>query len=169
MAFSGSSYFPGRISPEKALQKLKHFCGYQERCQKEVRQKLYTLGLLKKDVEELISRLIEEEYLNEERFAMRFASGKSRIKGWGIQKIRNELRQKGISAYCIGKALKALDKIEYKEAFNRVAGKKWTALRGEKNIFVRKNKWRLFLLQRGFEPLLINSWVFPELKEAGNG
>ena len=68
-----SSYSRGRTSPEKALQKLKHYCGYQERSHAEVRQKLYTLGLYKAEVEELISRLIEEGYLNEERFARMFA------------------------------------------------------------------------------------------------
>jgi hypothetical protein len=62
MPSSGSTYSQGRISIEKALQKLKHYCGYQGRCQAEVKQKLYSLGLLKKDVEELISRLIEEGY-----------------------------------------------------------------------------------------------------------
>ena len=98
MGISGSTYSSGRTSPEKALQKLKHYCGYHERSHSEVRQKLYSLGLHKKEVEELIARLIEEEYLNEERFARLFASGKSRIKGWGKQKIRHELRLKGVSA-----------------------------------------------------------------------
>jgi regulatory protein len=167
MVSSGSSYSSGRTSPEKALKKLKHFCGYQERSHAEARQKLYTLGLFKKEVEELISRLIEEEYLNEERFARLFASGKSRIRGWGKHKIRHELRQKGVSAFCITKALDALDDTEYTAGFERVARKKWTALRSEKNIFVRKNKWQQFLLQRGYEPAMIKSWSFPDEQESG--
>jgi len=162
MDSSRSSYSSGRTSPEKALQKLKHFCGYQERSHSEVRQKLYALGLFKTEVEELISRLIEEEYLNEERFARMFASAKSRIRGWGKQKIRHELRQKGVSTFCITQALNALDEREYAARFERVADKKWAALRGEKNIFVRKSKWQQFLLQRGYEPTLIKSWSFPE-------
>ncbi len=162
MSASGSSRFQGRISPEKALQKLKHFCGYQERSHAEVKQKLYSLGLFKIEVEELISRLIEEEYLNEERYAIQFASGKSRIKGWGKIKIRHELRQKAVSEFCILKALKSLDEEDYVSGFNRLAGKKWQALRLEKNIFVRKNKWQQFLLQRGFEPALIKNWDFPD-------
>ncbi|HZZ74805.1 MAG TPA: RecX family transcriptional regulator, partial [Puia sp.] len=84
-----SSYPRGRISPEKALQKLKHFCGYQERSHTEVKQKLNSLGLSGKEAEELISRLIEEEYLNEERFAIAYASGKSRNNGWGRIKIKH--------------------------------------------------------------------------------
>jgi regulatory protein len=167
MDSSGSSYSSGRTSPEKALQKLKHFCGYQERSHAEARQKLYSLGLFKKEVEELISRLIEEEYLNEERFARLFASGKSRIRGWGKQKIRHELRQKGVSAYCIDKALKSLDETEYMAGFEQLARKKWEALREEKNIFARKNKWRQYLLQRGYEPATIKTWLFPGDDKAG--
>ena len=168
MVTSGSSYSRGRISADKALQKLKHFCGYQERSHLEVKQKLYSLGLFKKEVEELISRLIEEGYLNEERFAMQFASGKSRIKGWGRQKIRYELRQKGISEFCILKALKTLDDDEYEAGFKRQAAKKWTALQAERNIFVKKGKWHQFLLQRGFEPALIKSWSFPDENTTGS-
>jgi regulatory protein len=168
MASSGSTYSRGRTSPEKALQKLKHYCGFQERSQFEVRQKLYSLGLFRKEVEELVARLIEEEYLNEERFALGFASGKSRIKGWGRQKIRHELRQKGISEYSIVKALKSLDDSEYEASFRRQADKKWRALQSEKNIFVKKNKWQQYLLQKGFEPTIIKTWFFPGETEAGS-
>lgn len=164
---SGSSYSSGRTSTEKALQKLKHFCGYQQRSHSEARRKLYSLGLFKNEVEELISRLIEEEYLNEERFARQFASGKSRIRGWGKQKIRYELRQKGVSVFCITQALNGLDETEYQTGFERAALKKWTALRKEKNIFVRKNKWHQFLLQRGYDSGMIKSWTFPEERETG--
>lgn len=162
MTTSGSSYPKGKFSADKALQKLKHFCGYQERSHMEVKQKLYSLGLFKKDVEELISRLIEEGYLNEERFANQFALGKSRIKGWGRQKIRHELRQKGISEFCISNALKSLDNTEYERSFGRQAAKKWASLHSEKNIFVKKSKWQQFLLQRGFEAALIKTWAFPD-------
>ena len=167
MVSSGSSYSSGRTSPEKALQKLKHFCGYQERSHAEARQKLYSLGLFKTEVEEVISRLIEDEYLNEERYARLFASGKSRIRGWGKQKIRHELQLKGVSVFCITQALNALDETEYAAGFDRVARKKWAALREEKNIFVRKNKWQQFLMQRGYEPAIIKSWSFPEESETG--
>ena len=168
MTVFGSIYSQGRIPAEKALQKLKHYCGYQERSHSEARQKLYSLGLFKKEVEELISRLIEEEYLNEERFATLFASGKARIKGWGKQKIRYELRQRGVSNVCIIKALKALDDTEYAAGFKRLADKKWLALRSEKNIFVKKNKWQQFLLQRGFEHTIIKTWTIPGEHEAGS-
>ena len=167
MSPTGSSYSQGRTSPEKALQKLKHFCGYQERSHAEVKQKLYSLGLYKQEVEDLISRLIEEEYLNEERYAIQFASGKSRIKGWGKVKIRYELKQNGVSDFCIAKALKRLDEKEYATGFQRIAYKKWLALRSEKNIFTKKNKWQQFLLQRGFDHATIKTWTPPEENDAG--
>jgi len=166
MDLSGSSFPRGGTSPEKALQKLKHFCGYQERCPAEARQKLYSLGLCKKDVEALISSLTEEGYLNEERYALLFALGKSRIRGWSKQKIRQELHQKSISAIWVTKALEALDEAEYQAGFDRLARKKWESLRMEKDIFVRKNKWQQFLIQRGFEPSRIRSWSFPAESEA---
>jgi regulatory protein len=133
-----------------------------------VKQKLYSLGLFGKEAEELISRLIEEGYLNEERFAISYASGKSRNKGWGRIKIRHALEQRGISKYCILKALKELDESEYIAGFNRIAAKKWLSLQSEKNIFVKKNKWQQFLLQRGFEQSTIKTWSFPEQEQAGS-
>ena len=162
MPTSGSSYSRVRTSPEKALQKIKHYCGYQVRSHAEVKHKLYSLGLFEKEAEELISRLIEEGYLDEERFAISYASGKSRNNGWGRIKIRHELQQRGISKYCILKALQSLDESEYIAGFQRLADKKWHSLRSEKNIFVKKNKWQQFLLQRGFEQSIIKNWSFPE-------
>jgi len=164
MRSSGFSYSRVKTSPEKALQKLRHYCGYQERSHIEVKQKLYSLGFFEKEAEELISRLIEDGYLNEERFAISFASGKSRNNGWGRIKIRHGLEQKGISKYCILKALQSLDESEYIAGFQRIADKKWLSLRSEKNIFVKKNKWQQFLLQRGFEQSVIKTWSFPEQK-----
>ena len=167
MQDSESARPKGRTSPETALKKLKHFCGYQERCHADVKEKLYSLGLFKQEVESVISQLIEEGYLNEERFAIQFASGKSRIKNWGTQKIRYALRQKGVSDFCINKALKSLDGTDYINGFNRLALKKWTTLRSEKNIFAKKKKWQQFLLQRGFDLSMIKSWTLPSDVEPG--
>jgi regulatory protein len=117
MTNPGSTFKPGRISKEKALQKLKHYCGYQERNHGEVKQKLYGYGLYKQEAEEILACLIEEGYLNEERFAIQFASGKFRIKGWGKKKILYGLKEKGISSYNIRKALDAIDPDEYQKGF----------------------------------------------------
>ena len=140
---------------EQALQKLKHYCSYQERCHAEVKEKLYSLGLFKKDVELVISQLIEENYLNEERFAQLFAGGKFRMKQWGRIKIKHELKQKRISEYCIKKALKEIDEADYQKTLKKLTETKWKSLKSERNVFVRKNKTMNYLLQKGYEPTLI--------------
>src|SRR5882724_4652199 len=123
------------LTKEQALQKAKHYCAYQERCHSEVKGKLYSLGLWKKDVEELLSQLIEENYLNEERFAIQFAGGKFRMKQWGKVKIQYMLKQKRISAYCIKKAMKEIDDETYEKVLKKLALQKLSSLKTEKNIF----------------------------------
>ncbi|MBS1975330.1 MAG: RecX family transcriptional regulator, partial [Bacteroidetes bacterium] len=123
-----------QLSKEQALQKAKHFCAYQERNHLEVREKLYSLGLWKRDVEEVISVLIEEDYLNEERFAIAFAGGKFRMKHWGRAKIKYELQQKKISPYCIKEAMKEINEEDYQKSFLALAADKWASLKSEKNI-----------------------------------
>jgi len=145
------------FSREKAFQKIKYYCAYQERSHREVKEKLYSYGLLKKDVEPLLSQLIEENFLNEEKFAQQFAGGKFRMKHWGKIKIRYELQQKQVSEYCIRKALASIDNEEYQKTFEKLASRKLATLKSEKNIFTRKRKLQDFLLQKGYEPLLIHA------------
>lgn len=139
------------LTKEQALQKIKHYCGYQERCHSEVKEKLYSYGLWKKDVETLISQLIEENYLNEERFAELFAGGKFRMKQWGRVKIKYELKQKQISEYCIKKGLKEINEDDYQKTLRKLASAKWKTLKSERNIFARKTKTMNYLLQKGYE------------------
>lgn len=146
-------------SSEKALQKIKHYCAYQERCHSEVREKLFLFGLRSKEVETLLSQLIEEDYLNEERFALAFARGKFKIKHWGKEKIRFALGQKQVSDYCIRKALASIHAEDYRDAISTIAGKKLKLLAGEKNIFIKKRKLRDHLLQKGYEHEMINEWL----------
>lgn len=96
-----------------ALEKLKHYCAYQERCHQEVRSKLLKLKVYGDELEEVISALISENYLNEERYARSFVSGKFRIKKWGRYKITQELNKRKISAYCIKKGMEEIDEEEY--------------------------------------------------------
>ncbi len=142
--------FSKSYTPEQAFAKAKHYCAYQERCHKEVKEKLYSLGLRKNDVETLLSRLIEEGFLNEERFATLFAGGKFRIKQWGKAKIIYELKRKGISEYNIKKAISAIDESGYHEMVFKEASKKWEQLKQEQH-FTRQAKTRNYLLRRGFE------------------
>lgn len=143
------------LTREQALQKLKHYCAYQERCHSEVKEKLYSLGVWKKDHDEIITTLIEENYLNEERFAIAFAGGKWRVKQWGRVKIKYELKQKQVSGYCIKKALKQIDDEEYLNTLDELAAKKYAALKNEQHL-IRKKKTMDYLVARGFESGLIS-------------
>lgn len=143
-----------QLSPEQALQKLKHYCAYQERCHSEVREKLYSLGVWKKDHDAIIATLIEENYLNEERFAIAFAGGKWRVKRWGRVRIKYELKQKQVSDYCIRKAMKEIDEEEYIRVLNKLAEEKYASLKNEPYL-VRKKKTMDYLLLRGFEQTLL--------------
>ncbi|MEO8710968.1 MAG: regulatory protein RecX [Parafilimonas sp.] len=142
-----------------ALQKAKHYCAYQERCHKEVREKLYSFQLYKKEVEQLLTQLIEEDFLNEERFALAFARGKFNLKKWGKEKIKYELKQKQVSDYCISKALNSIDTSNYNKTFITLASNKLKTLKSEKNIFIKKKKIKAFLQQKGFELKMIYAYL----------
>ncbi len=147
--------FKKYLTKEQALQKAKHYCGYQERAHSEVKDKLYSLGLYKQQVEECLAQLIEENYLNEERFAKQFAGGKFRMKQWGRVKITYELKQKQVSEYCIRKGLQEIEETDYLLVFQKLAAEKWTAVASEQNLFSKLRKTQDFLIQRGFEHDLI--------------
>ena len=146
------------FTKEQALQKLKHYCAYQERSHSEVKEKLYNLGVWKKDHDEIMATLIEENYLNEERFAIAFAGGKFRIKHWGRVKIKYELKQKQVSEYCIKKALKQIDNEEYLKVLGKLAKEKYASLKSEQYL-IRKKKTMDYLMQRGFEMELIRTVI----------
>ncbi len=149
-----------QFTKEQALQKIKQFCTYQERCHYEVKEKLYTYGIYKQQVEELIAQLIEEDYLNEERFAIQFAGGRFRMKQWGRIKIAYELKQKQVSAYCIKTALKQIDEADYIKTLNKLTEKKWNSIeKEESNKFSRINKTTEYLLQKGYEAALIKEEI----------
>ena len=147
---------PKNIGTDAAWQKIKHFCAYQERCHSETRDKLYGFGLYPQEVDDLLGKLIEENYLNEERYAVQFAGGKFRMKQWGKVKIKYELQQKRLSAYCIKKALAQIDAEDYYQCLLKLAKAKLAVLDKEKNAYVKKSKLYSYLLQKGYESNLIN-------------
>jgi regulatory protein len=147
------------FTPLQALPKAKHYCAYQERCHSEVKDKLYGFGLNTKEVDQIISTLIEENYLNEERFAIQFAGGHFRSKKWGRVKIKYQLKQKQVSEYCIKKALKQIDEEEYLKTLQQLFDAKLKTLKSEKNIFIKKRKLQDHLLQKGFESDLIRALI----------
>ena len=150
--------YRNQFTKEQALQKLKYFCAYQERCHSEVKEKLYSLGVSKKDHDEIIATLIEENYLNEERFALAYAGGKFRIKQWGRVKIKQALKQKQVSDYSIKKALKEIDEEDYRRTLTRLATLKLSSLRSGSPL-TRKQKTIEYLLQKGYEPALVRETV----------
>ncbi len=151
--------FKKYVSKEQALQKAKHYCGYQERSHSEVKEKLYSFGLFKSDVEQLLSQLIEENYLNEERFARQFAGGKFRMKQWGRMKIKHELKQKQVSEYCIKVAMKEIPESDYLKTLKKLAEQKWASLKTEKTVFSKLRKTHDYLLQKGYERDLVTQAI----------
>lgn len=144
-----------RLTPAQATEKIKHYCAYQERCHAEVKSKLYNYGLITPDVDAIISLLIQENYLNEERYAILFAGGKFRVKHWGKNKIKYDLKSKQISDYCIRKALKEIPDDQYYASLQMLAEKKQEGLQEEKNQFVKRKKLYDYLTQKGYESNLI--------------
>lgn len=141
-----------------ALQKLRHYCAYQERCHYEVKQKCLELGLRGQEVDEAIAQLVTDNFLNEERFARAFAGGKFRTRQWGRKKIQIELKQRQVSAYCIKKGLEEIDDADYERVLNTLAEKKYASLKGEQHL-KRRYKTIQYLLQKGFEPELAQAAV----------
>jgi regulatory protein len=146
------------VNKDQALQKIRHYCAYQERCHAEVREKLYGFGLYKTDVETILAQLIEEDYLNEERFAEQFTGGKFRIKQWGRIRIQYALKQKKVSDYSIRKAMKSIDEEDYIRTLEKLAKLKWNSLKGEQAIS-KQAKTTQYLMQKGFELPLIQQAI----------
>ena len=157
-----------KYTPAQALQKARHYCAYQERCHQEVTRKLFDYGLTRNEVDTAIATLIEENYLNEERFAIQFAGGKSRLKGWGLQRIKMELQQRQVSEYCIRKALAQLPPDDYQQQLQKLAERKWESLARYPKP-QREKKTRDFLLYKGYTYAEIQPLVQALLSgEAGN-
>lgn len=146
------------LTKEQALQKLKQYCAYQERCHSNVKEKLFQIGVRRSYHDEIIATLIEENYLNEERFALVFARGKFRMNQWGRVKIKTELKNKKISDYCINRAMKEISEKEYLQLLQKLAEKKCATLKNEQYL-VRKKKIIDYLLQKGFEWELVKNAV----------
>lgn len=138
------------FSVELAVHKIKIWCAYQERSQNETRYKLFSYGIFSEDVELIISNLIEENFINEQRFAFAFTSGKFRIKKWGKNKIKIELTKHKISDFCIQNALNSIDKNDYEETLKQVIEKKIRLSKLKDNKFLF-NSCYSYVISRGFE------------------
>jgi regulatory protein len=141
---------PKKLDKHTALVKAESFCAYQERAQQEVRNKLYDWGLWPDEVEELISELINTNFLNEERFTLAYVSGKFNIKRWGKIKIKQGLKLKRIPDKMIAKALNSIDYDDYLKTVLAAAEKKLKTIT-EKDPYKKKYKLTSYLMGKGFE------------------
>jgi regulatory protein len=143
-----------RLTNEQALQKLRFYCRYQQRCQSEIKEKLFELGINKKEHDQLIAELIKENCLNDDRFAAAFVSGRFKLKQWGRKKIEKGLREKRISDEIAQKALAQINKTEYTTVLNKLAKARYASLKREQYL-IRKKKTMDYLMQKGYETDLI--------------
>ena len=150
-----------RLTPQQAMIKAQMTCAYQERCQQEMRDKLFDWGLHSEEVESIIADLISNNFLSEERYAKAFAGGKFRIKKWGRVKIRIELKKKKISDYCIRKAMEEIDDREYIKTLKELIEKKGKEIKGLKE-YQRNYKIAQYAASRGFEQDLVFSLLKQE-------
>jgi len=145
-----------RYTPEQAYVRLCKYCAYQERSHKEVRNKLFTYGLYPSEVEQTLTRLITDGFLNEERFAKAFAGGKFRMKKWGRRKISRALEAHGVSPRCIQQGLNEIGNPDYSKALKALLSKKLDTL-SEPNPLKKMHKAAAFAIGKGYEPDLV--WV----------
>lgn len=148
------------FSVEQVIQKIEHYCAYQDRCHEEVTQKLRSLKMNSEEINRIIAHLIHDNFLNEERFAKSFARGKHRIKHWGKIRITNELKCRGINQTLINIALKEISPEEYYDTFENLANRNWESIQ-ETNSLKKRKKFCDYMLRRGFESNL----VYEKLKE----
>ncbi|MBT8190727.1 MAG: RecX family transcriptional regulator [Saprospiraceae bacterium] len=139
---------------EKALDRMKRYCAYQDRCHLEVSRKLYDIGIYGDDKDQVMAELIEQNFLNEERFAKSFARGKFRMKKWGRNKILNGLQERQISDYCIRKGLKEIEEDEYIRVLKEILISQIRKYNGE-NALIAKDKAIKYASKRGYEAPII--------------
>jgi regulatory protein len=147
-------------SLDEAKRKLERYCAYQERCHKDVNNKLKEMGMIPIAIDEIITHLIRHDFLNETRFSKAFARGKFRIKKWGRVRITRELKARAISVYNIKAALQEISEQDYLDTFNELAARKNSSLR-EANRLKKRKKLADYLLYRGWESHL----VYEKIKE----
>lgn len=160
MPFINKMLYFCTVNPQKtytvdeAQKRLEHYCAYQERCHKEVSQKLYEMRMIPEARDKIIVHLLQHNFLNEERFARAFVRGKFRIKKWGKQRLQLELKRKDINKTIIAIALKEIDSEDYHNTFNALAEKKLGTIK-ETNAQKKRKKLADYLFYRGWESHLV--------------
>ena len=139
---------------KEATERIQAYCAIQDRCQWEVEKKMKEWGVSDEVIENILTNLILENFVNEQRFTESFCRGKFRIKKWGKVKIKNELKVRKISENCIDKGFLQIDNKEYMKVLKNLYIKKSISIK-DKNQFIRKGKIAKHLQQKGFESKLI--------------
>ena len=142
------------MTQKEALEKMAKFCAYQERCQSEVKHKLFGFGLSNEEIDNIICDLIEHKFLDEERFTKAFVRGKFNQKGWGRIKIQQHLNRKQISSFCQKKGMLEINENDYLSKLEEIILKKSNSLQTE-DQFIRKSKTARYAISRGFESELV--------------
>ncbi|WP_460220591.1 regulatory protein RecX [Psychroserpens sp. MEBiC05023] len=139
---------------DEAQKKLERYCVYQERCHKEITQKLHDMRMIPEARDQIIVHLLQHNFLNEERYAKAFVRGKFRIKKWGKQRLQIELKRKDINKTIINLALKEIDDNDYYDTFHALAEKKCAIIQ-ESNLQKKRKKLANYLFYRGWESQLV--------------
>ncbi len=139
---------------QEATSKLESYCAYQERCHQEVVQKLTGMHMIPEAIDVIMVHLLQHNFLNEERFAKTFVSGKFKIKAWGRNRIAFQLKQKGVGKVNINTALAEITDEEYIGVFNDLAEKRASSIK-ETNKLKKKKKFIDYFLYRGWESHLV--------------
>ncbi len=155
------------ISKKEAQIKLQTYCAYRDRCHSEVRKKLIELKVFGDDLEDIIVALINDNFLNEERFAKSFARGKFRIKHWGRIKIKRELKFRRVSDYCIKQGMKEIEEDEYYKTALKLTTKYYQKQKGLEPL--RRKKTYGYMMTKGYESSIINEILQDLRKQYNNG
>jgi regulatory protein len=146
---------------EEAKRAIERYCVYQERCHKEVKQKLRDMRMIPAAIDEIIAHLITHDFLNESRFAQAYARGKFNYKYWGRQRIERELKFRGIGVFNIKLAMKEIEDAQYFEVFDTLSRKRYNQLTAETDKYRKRKKLADYLLYRGWEAHM----VYDKVKE----
>ena len=138
------------LTPDQVLDKMAKYCAYQERCVKDVRDKLNTFDIPQEEKTKILDYLLDNRFVNDERFAKSFVRGKINQSGWGLNKIRFHLVQKGIAKETIDEALSQTDEEVYRQRLIDILKVKSKIVKAE-NDFEKKRKLAAYAMQKGFE------------------
>ena len=142
------------LTPDQVLDKMAKYCAYQERCVKDVRDKLKTFDIPQEDQDKILDYLLDNRFVTDERFAKSFVRGKINQSGWGLNKIRFHLMQKGVAKEVIDEALAQTDEEAYRQRLIDILKAKSKTVKAE-NDFEKKRKLAAYAMQKGFEAALV--------------